>query len=62
MLWASYGKLSQEGIKVMIVKAQNRAEAVGKLVEALDGKMYSYHLLLNGSKTKKLGPSEKVKR
>jgi len=62
MLWASYGKLSQEGIKGMIAKPQNRSEAVGKLVEALDGKMLSYHLLLNGSNTKKLGPSEKVKR
>ena len=62
MLWASYGKLSQEGIKVMIVKPQNRAEAVGKLAEALEGKMLSYHLLLNGSNTEKLGPSEKVKR
>jgi len=46
----------------MIAKPQNRAEAVGKLVEALGGKMLSYHLLLNESNTKKLGPSEEVKR
>lgn len=62
MLWASYGKLSQEGIKGMIAKPQNRAEAVGKLAEALGGKMLSYHLWLNESNTKKLGSSEKVKR
>jgi len=62
MLWASYGTLSQEGIKGMIAKPQNRAEAAGTLVEALGGKMLSYHLLLNGSNTKKLEPSEKVKR
>ena len=48
MLWVSYGKLTQEGIKGMIAQPQNRAEAVGKLVAALGGKMLSYHLLLNG--------------
>ena len=48
MLWVSYGKVTQEGIKGMITEPQNRAEAVGKLVEALGGKLISYHMLLNG--------------
>jgi len=48
MLWASYGKLSQEGVKGMIAEPQNRAVAVGKLVQALGGKLISYHMLLNG--------------
>ena|SRR5210317_1482666 len=48
MLWVSYGKVTQEGIKGMIAEPQNRAEVVGKLVAALGGKMLSYHLLLNG--------------
>jgi uncharacterized protein with GYD domain len=47
MLWASFGKISQEGIKGLIAEPQNRAEPVGKLVEALGGKLISYHLLLN---------------
>ncbi len=48
MLWISYGKVTQEGIKGMIANPENRAEAVGKLVEALGGKLVSYHMLLNG--------------
>ena len=48
MLWVSYGKLSQDGIKGMISNPQNREEAVGKLLEAYGGKLVSYHLLLNG--------------
>jgi len=48
MLWVSYGKIAKEGIQGMVAKPQNRAEAVGKLVMALGGKMISYHLLLNG--------------
>jgi uncharacterized protein with GYD domain len=48
MLWVSYGKVTQEGIKGMIANPENRAEAVGKLLEALGGKLVSYHLLLNG--------------
>ena len=48
MLWATYGKISQDGIKGLITEPQNRAEPVGKLVEALGGKLISYHLLLNG--------------
>ena len=48
MLWVSYGKVSQEGIKGMISEPQNREEAVGKLLEAYGGKLISYHLLLNG--------------
>ena len=48
MLWASYGKVTQEGVKGMIAEPQNRAEPVGKLVAALGGKLLSYHLLLNG--------------
>ncbi len=47
MLWATYGKISQEGIKGLIAEPQNRAEPVGKLIEALGGKLVSYHLLLN---------------
>ena len=48
MLWVSYGRVSQEGMKGMVANPQNREEAVGKLVEGLGGKMISYHLLLNG--------------
>ena len=48
MLWVSYGKLSQEGMKGMLTNPQNRETAVAKLVEGLGGKLVSYHLLLNG--------------
>ncbi len=48
MLWVSYGKVTEEGIKGMIANPENRAEPVGKLVEAYGGKLISYHLLLNG--------------
>ena len=48
MLWISYGKVSQEGIKGMVANPENRAEAVGKLIEALGGKLVSYHMLLKG--------------
>ena len=48
MLWVSYGKISKEGIQGLIAEPQNRAEAVGKLLEAYGGKLISYHLLLNG--------------
>lgn len=48
MLWISYGKVTQEGIKGMVAEPQNRAEIVGKLVAALGGKLVSYHLLYNG--------------
>ena len=48
MLWVSYGKVSKEGIQGMISNPQNRAEAVGKLLEAYGGKLISYHMLLNG--------------
>ncbi len=48
MLWVSYGKVTQEGVKGMVAEPQNRAESVEKLVAALGGKLLSYHLLLNG--------------
>jgi uncharacterized protein with GYD domain len=32
----------------MVANPENRAEAVGKLIEALGGKLVSYHMLLNG--------------
>jgi uncharacterized protein with GYD domain len=48
MLWVSYGKVSQEGMKGMIANPQNREKAVAKMVEGLGGKLISYHLLLNG--------------
>jgi uncharacterized protein with GYD domain len=48
MLWVSYGKVSIEGIKGMVANPENRAEVVSKLVEALGGKLVSYHMLLNG--------------
>jgi uncharacterized protein with GYD domain len=48
MLWVSYGKFAQESIKGMIANPENRAEAVGKLLEALGSKLISYHMLLNG--------------
>jgi len=48
MLWVSYGRVSDEGIKGMIANPSNRAEAVGALLEAYGGKLVSYHLVLNG--------------
>jgi uncharacterized protein with GYD domain len=48
MLWVSYGKVSEEGIKGMLANPSNRAEAVGSLLEAYGGKLVSYHLVLNG--------------
>ena len=48
MLWVSYGRMTQEGIKGMAAKPENRAEVVAKLIAALGGKMISYHMLLNG--------------
>ena len=48
MLWAHYGKLSQDGVKGMVANPQNRAEPIKKLVEAFGGKLVSYHLLMNG--------------
>jgi uncharacterized protein with GYD domain len=41
-------KTIAKGVKGMIAEPQNRAVAVGKLVQALGGKLISYHLLLNG--------------
>ncbi len=48
MLWISYGKFSKEGIEGLIANPQNRAGAVEKLMDAYQGKLISYHLLLNG--------------
>ena len=48
MLWVSYGKVSQEGMKGILMNPPNREEAVGKLVEGLGGKLNSYYTLLNG--------------
>ena len=48
MLWVSYGKLTNEGIKGLVSEPQDRAEAVAKLVNAYGGEMVSYHMLLNG--------------
>ncbi|MGD9369719.1 MAG: GYD domain-containing protein [Desulfobacteraceae bacterium] len=48
MLWASYGKLTNESIQGLVSNPQNRAEVVAKLVDAYGGEMVSYHLLLNG--------------
>ena len=48
MLWVSYGKFTNEGIKGLIDKPQNRAEAVSKLMEPHGGKLISYYFLLNG--------------
>ena len=31
MLWVSYGKVSQEGMKGMLMNPQNREEAVGTI-------------------------------
>ncbi len=49
MLWASYGRISKDGLSGMINKPQNRAEAVGKLVESYGGKLVSYYMLMNGN-------------
>jgi|GEM_PF-922681 len=48
MLWISYGKFSKEGVQGLIANPQNRAGAIEKLMAAYEGKLISYHLLLNG--------------
>ncbi len=48
MLWASYGRISKDGIQGMLDNPTNRAEAVGKLLGAYGGKLISYHMLMNG--------------
>jgi uncharacterized protein with GYD domain len=48
MLWASYGRISQDGVKAILSNPTNRAEAIGKLIEAYGGKLISYHMLMNG--------------
>ena len=48
MLWASYGRISKDGVQGMLDNPTNRAEAVGKLVQAYGGKLISYHMLMNG--------------
>ena len=48
MLWASYGRITQDGVKGILAEPTNRAEAVGKLLEVYGGKLISYHMLMNG--------------
>ena len=48
MLWVSYGRFTNEGIRGLMDKPQNRAEAVKKLMEPHGGKLISYYFLLNG--------------
>ncbi|AOY56925.1 MULTISPECIES: GYD domain-containing protein [Desulfococcus] len=48
MLWVSYGKFSREGVQGLLANPQNRAGAIEKLMAAYEGKLVSYHLLLNG--------------
>jgi len=48
MLWVSYGRISQEGVKGILDKPTNRAEAVGKLLEAFGGKLIHYFMVMNG--------------
>lgn len=48
MLWVSYGRISQEGVKGILDKPTNRAEAVGKLLEAYGGKLIHYYMVMNG--------------
>jgi len=48
MLWVSYGKFTNEGIKGLIENPQNRADAVSNLMEPHGGKLISYYFLLNG--------------
>ncbi|MDJ0828823.1 MAG: hypothetical protein QNI92_03160 [Desulfobacterales bacterium] len=45
MLWASYGRISKEGVQGMLDNPTNRAEAVGKLLGAYGGKLVSYNML-----------------
>ena len=49
MLWASYGRISKEGVQGLIDNPTNRAEALKKLLKAYGGKLVSYHMLMNGS-------------
>ena len=44
MLWASYGRISQDGVKGILDKPTNRAEVVGKLLEAYGRKLIIFHL------------------
>ena len=34
MLWASYGRISKDGLNGMLQNPHNRAEAIGKLIQA----------------------------
>ena len=47
MLWASYGRISKDGVQGMLDNPTDRAEAVGKLVPAYGRKLISYHMLMN---------------
>jgi uncharacterized protein with GYD domain len=48
MLWVSYGRHTQEGIKGMISNPHNREEELARFNEALGGKLVSFLFLLNG--------------
>lgn len=48
MIWVSYGRISQEGVKGILDKPTNRADAVGKLLEAYGGKLIHYYMVMNG--------------
>ena len=48
MIYITYGKMSKEGLNGLIAKPENRAETLGKMVDALGGKLVDYYFLLNG--------------
>ena len=48
MIYVTYGKMSKEGLNGLTAKPENRAEALGKMVDALGGKLIDYYFLLNG--------------
>ena len=48
MIYVTYGKMSREGLNGLTAKPENRAEALGKMVDALGGKLIDYYFLLNG--------------
>ena len=48
MIYITYGKMSKEGLNGLTAKPENRAEALGKMVDALGGKLVDYYFLLNG--------------
>ena len=46
MIYVTYGKMSREGLNGLTAKPENQAEALGKMVDSLGGKLIDYYFLL----------------